>query len=54
MKKLFTLVAGMALLLSPVKMFAGPGDTLGVSADTEPMFAPNNVTYVLRYGSVDS
>jgi hypothetical protein len=54
MKKLFTHFAGLILLLSPASLFAGPGDTLGVSPDTEPRFAPNNTSYLLRYAGTDS
>lgn len=54
MKQFITLIAGLMLFISPASLIAGPGDTLGVTKDTEPIFAPNNVSYILRYSSVDS
>jgi len=43
MKKQFTLIASVAsLMLISSNLFAGPGDTLGVTTGTVPRFAPNN------------
>lgn len=49
MKKLFTCISGLFLFFSHGNILAQSGDTLGVTKDTEPSFAPNNISYLLKY-----